>query len=162
MHVWNKKRVSWLFNDWYYSPKTCYLWPFPRDELGWSWIHELLDKVDHDKFHRRAYLSLLVFKTNIFGLNNFQVYTYCAWFLLIFISYRATAFTLINDRCEPSEQSWRIKFYLKTRLVFIAWYFCEIVTYRFWCRRNILPTNIHNCVRMSWITFPSTAVVSKR
>lgn len=86
MHVWNKKWVSWLFNDWYYSPKTCHLWPFPRDELGWSWIHELLDKVDHDKFHRRAYLSLLVFKTNIFGLNNFQSYVYSIYILcMVFV-----------------------------------------------------------------------------
>lgn len=84
MHVWNKKWFSWLFNVWYYSPKTCHLWPFPRDELGWSWIHELLDKVDHDKFHRRAYLSLLVFKTNIFGLNNFQSYV-CSIYILCMV-----------------------------------------------------------------------------
>lgn len=34
-------------------------------------LYELLYKVDYDKFYRRVYFLLLVFKINIFGLNNF-------------------------------------------------------------------------------------------
>lgn len=34
-------------------------------------LYELLYKVDYDKFYRRVYFLLLVFKIIIFGLNNF-------------------------------------------------------------------------------------------